>query len=300
MQRRSGRRGTLTHESHSLPKSDAKVPPLSVSHCPKSGARWIWEAPDPAVQVDGPSLGKKDQDPSLRYVFEAGFRLRFTSQSSSIRQGRPQCSIHNTARNTRMQPKTCPSTTSLQKGIDTFPDRANPTRWRLATLAGGVECQGLWGGCGSVMPAPDSRKRSPTGRLRCRPVLPCGVSTPTTGHLESLKSAADPTDWPSSPTPPEPSVSPTFRRVQSHPSVPRTKSPEPSRWPMTKIRGRLCRSSTPRFCRRQSILPLYGQSCSFRHQAMSSLVLDCGGLADGSCRIPTSTKTTLTLLLEEV
>lgn len=145
MQRRSGRRGTLTHESHSLPKSDAKVPPLSVSHSPKSGARWIWEAPDPAVQVDGPSFGKKDQDPSLRYVFEAGFRLRFTSQSSSIRQGRPQCSIHNTARNTRMQPKTCPSTTSLQKGIDTFPDRANPTRWRLATLAGGVECQDLWG-----------------------------------------------------------------------------------------------------------------------------------------------------------
>lgn len=171
-------------------------------------------------------------------------------------------------------------------------ETGDPCRW--------CGVPGPVGGCGSVMPAPDSRKRSPTGRLRCRPVLPCGVSTPRTGHLESLKSAADPTDWPSSPTPPEPSVSPTFRRVQSHPSVPRTKSPEPSRWPMTKIRGRLCRSSTPRFCRRQSILPLYGQSCSFRHQAMSSLVLDCGGLADGSCRIPTSTKTTLTLLLEEV
>lgn len=99
MQRRSGRRGILTHESHSLPKSDAKVPPLSVSHCPKSGARWIWEAPDPAVQVDGPSLGKKHQDPSLRYVFEAGFRLRFTSQSSQFARAdlnAPSTTLHET------------------------------------------------------------------------------------------------------------------------------------------------------------------------------------------------------------
>lgn len=173
-----------------------------------------------------------------------------------------------------MQPKTYPSTDSLQKGIDIFPivQTQNDGDWRpLQVVWSARTC----GGCSSVMPAPDSCKRSPTGRLRCRPARPCGVSTPRMGHLESLKSVADPTDRPSSPTPPEQSVSPTFRRVQSHPSVPRTNSPEPSRWTMTKIQGRLCRSSTRRFYRRRSILPLYAHSHSFGYQSLVA-----GGLAD--------------------
>lgn len=244
---------------------------------------------------------KKGPGPLIAVCVRSGFpaSLHLPKQFNSPGAGlnAPSTTLHETSGcspRPALQPPACRRASTRFPIVQTQHDGD----WRPLQVVWSARTCG--GGCSSVMPAPDSRKRSPTGRLRCRPVLPCGVSTPRTGHLESLKSAADPTDWPSSPTPPEPSVSPTFRRVQSHPSVPRTKSPEPSRWPMTKIRGRLCRSSTPRFCRRQSILPLYGQSCSFRHQAMSSLVLDCGGLADGSCRIPTSTKTTLTLLLEEV
>jgi hypothetical protein len=131
-------------------------------------------------------------------------------------------------------------------------------------------------------------------------MLPCGVWAPRTGHLESLKSVADPTDRPSSPTPPEQSVSPPSRRIP----IPLCfwLSPEPSTLmadddnpgPALPVLNTTVLSST------EHLAIVWTFSFFSASRPWVSLVLGCGGLADGLSRILISTMMTMTPLLGEV
>lgn len=273
-----------------LSKSHAKTPPLSVSLVPPPkvrGKMGLGSTPPSKLMGPGSLAKRKEQDPSLRCSnFEA------TSQRSSIRQGQPDLSttLHEAR---RMQPKTYPSTDSLQKGIDTFPDRASPERWGLATLAGGVERQDLWGvrfrdaGTGFVQKVTDGAIAMPS----CAPLR--GIDTKGRGswNPSSLRRTR-----------------PTGRRPQ----------PRPSR----RYRHGLCEVLVSTCCQLARAKPMDDDDhpgpalpvlnttvpSSTEHLAIvwsfsffRVSKFGCGGgLADGLSRIRISTRMTLTLLLGEV
>ena len=117
-----------------------------------------------------------------------------------------------------MQPNFYRSTDNLQKGIDQrFPiAQTQNDGARLATPAGRVERQNCGGGVRCRDAGTGFVQKVADGAIRMPSCATLRGMTPRTGHLESLKSVADPTERLSSPTPPEQSVSPPFRQAPIH------------------------------------------------------------------------------------